>query len=365
MKNILYITFVFFVFFVNISDAQLKSGPLRGVGSASTFVGENGEQIVNTTDDQFDFKDDDGTVYLSITSGGATLGGTAERITGKTYTDNWIDFDSLGSGGLEVNSKIKTFGIYGDPYADYESEKLAGEILEILTDPRGLWVWNGDMATESDLSGNGHTLTSEGGMTAGDQIHKGSVWAVDLDGSNDAWSATDHADFSFGDGASDSPFSVCVWAEKVGNNDHLISKWSNTPDEREWNLFIENSTNKLQVRIYDETNDIQITRTEDVATADGWHQMCFTYDGAGGASAADTIKIYVDGVLKASTASNNASYVSMSDQAAKLYIGAIRNINLTVGEYTGDLSAYFVEGAELSLSDIWKLHIKGKPFLEI
>lgn len=87
---------------VALAISYTDSGAVRPVGGSSSgsFTGdltlENGEQIVNSPDDQVDIKDDDGTIYATFDATGVTAGGTNERVTGATNGD-YIDFATDGS----------------------------------------------------------------------------------------------------------------------------------------------------------------------------------------------------------------------------------------------------------------------------
>lgn len=59
----------------------------------------------------------------------------------------------------------------------------------------------------------------------------------------------------------------------------------------------------------------------DDALTTGWHFLCATYDSTGGATAANGIILYVDGVAVDSTKTNEASYVAMENTGTTPKIG--------------------------------------------
>ncbi|MDD5265412.1 MAG: discoidin domain-containing protein, partial [Candidatus Bipolaricaulis sp.] len=59
----------------------------------------------------------------------------------------------------------------------------------------------------------------------------------------------------------------------------------------------------------------------DEAVDIGWHFIAVTYDGTGGATAADNITFFVDGNEVASTAYNNAAYTSMQNTTTGVRLG--------------------------------------------
>lgn len=76
----------------------------------------------------------------------------------------------------------------------------------------------------------------------------------------------------------------------------------------------------------------EISSISDDAIEDGWHFFTCTYDSTGGATAADGIILYVDGVAVNSTATNSASYTAMQDGAQEIRIGSQRNLGDTANE---------------------------------
>ena len=52
---------------------------------------------------------------------------------------------------------------------------------------------------------------------------------------------------------------------------------------------------------------------------------CLTYDGAGGATAMDTVTFYLDGAVHAATSNNDAGYVAMENAAEPAMFAAERD----------------------------------------
>ena len=102
------------------------------------------------------------------------------------------------------------------------------------------------------------------------------------------------------------------WADKIDNAAIFSKELSTTDVAVLWNDGIG-------------TEDIEGTypyRLSDDALTEGWHFVAATYDSTGGATAANGIVLYVDGVAVDSTAHNEATYVAMEDTATKVRIGA-------------------------------------------
>jgi len=134
-------------------------------------------------------------------------------------------------------------------------------------------------------------------------------------------SIADHADFTFGDGSNDSPFSLMAWVyvTATASKQGIINKWGG--DEKEWALAL-TSTETIEFRVYDESANKEAKTTTNNSFSAGWHFVVTTYNGLGGASAADGMKIYVDWVEEETTKTNDASYVAMEDKGSPSYIGA-------------------------------------------
>lgn len=133
----------------------------------------------------------------------------------------------------------------------------------------------------------------------------------------------DADNLSFGDGSNDSAFSVFAWVylDATASTQAIVRKGISGAADREWSLQY-TATAKIQVAISDASANVTASRAVDSAIGAGWHFVAATYDGGGGATAADGITIYIDGVAVASTASNNGSYVAMENLAQNVGIGA-------------------------------------------
>jgi hypothetical protein len=125
---------------------------------------------------------------------------------------------------------------------------------------------------------------------------------------------------------------------------------------REWYLRIK-SDNTIAIFLIDESINVEIDRTLDSPLSNGWHSYAITYDGAGGANAADTIKIYIDGEIVASTATNNASYVAMENLSVSVLINALEGPTgekIQLGQ--GDGAMVGIDGSIWSAMNVWRFH---------
>lgn len=273
-------------------------------------------------------------------------------LRGRLTVDGALDVkgDLTASGALNITGTIQ-----GDLLNNYMISKAGFDVLGLMSDPRFLNLMCEDPGTGTmvDISGQGHNGTYNGAMTTSDRVKAGMGWLINFDNSNDYIAIADNDDLSFGDGSNDEAvtfFGVLQVAASAGL-EPVISKWHSGATLREYRIDID-ADEKLIISFFDESVDKLITRITDAALSDGWHTYVITYDGAGGATAANTIKIYVDGALVASTASNDASYVAMENLAIGVRI-ASGNDSLF---YNGDIACTGMDGSELSAFDAHRFH---------
>lgn len=133
----------------------------------------------------------------------------------------------------------------------------------------------------------------------------------------------DHDDLSFGDGATDSPFSITARArfDSFGaGTGTIISRVTNTgTDQAEWIMSVDN-TGRLQMLLYDSRTENQLKSIATAAlSANTWYHVAGTYDGGGSEGG---ITLYVDGSPVAATESASGTYVAMHNTSIAMRIGA-------------------------------------------
>lgn len=172
---------------------------------------------------------------------------------------------------------------------------------------------------------------------------QGIIPIVHFDGTDEQADTPDAAAWSRGDGTNDFPFSVGMWVkfDTVAGNQWLLTK-DNTTD-REWAFA--SISSKLRLELFDDSAGVQHTREIDVALTTGfWQYFLATYDGVGGATAANNIIIYIDGAVRASTASNDSSYVAMENLTAKVELLGRNEASFLNGFVAGGpLGPFFVQ----------------------
>jgi hypothetical protein len=184
---------------------------------------------------------------------------------------------------------------------------------------------------------------------------KFSNYSYDFDGVDDFIDCGDADNLSFGDGSSDSAFSISSWL----NMDNVVrfrilSKYDTSKEEY---IFSTSSGRQLVLNLYSQNNSaVKIGRigstilTPYIGT---WIHVCATYDGSGSSSG---IKIYINGVRDDANNNNSGSYVAMQNNTAPLRIGSGASYFAN-----GSIDETAIFNTELSASDVTSLYNSGTP----
>lgn len=178
-----------------------------------------------------------------------------------------------------------------------------------------------------------------------------------LDGIDEEADTPDIAAFSRDDEGGANGFSLGAQINVVdATTSALLSKWETSGSNREW-LWRLNAGNDLELIQRDESAAVDASRTSDVVIPENLDMfISTTYDGSGGASAMDGTTHYVNGAVRASTATNNASYVGMEAGTGPLEIGKFNAGNAFFDGRLGTLlfTHRVLSAAEmLNLNDIY------------
>lgn len=150
-----------------------------------------------------------------------------------------------------------------------------------------------------------------------------SVPVIKFNGSDEDLSTSDADYWSRGDGSNDEPLSIGGWVYLGGtDNGSIFSKFRGSDAQREWYWRLDVGKPTLALR--DQSAGAEAKIVFDAAlSASTWHHIVFTYDGRGGATAADGMEGYVNGEAATFTRFNNANYVAMENHGAEPTIGAM------------------------------------------
>jgi len=128
--------------------------------------------------------------------------------------------------------------------------------------------------------------------------------------------------FSFGDGTTDKPFSgfAVINVTDTASTKAILSKIASSNNEWGWDV----SSTEL-MRIFGQDQSAAATAwqriTSTAITIGSWIGVGFSYDGGGGATAADGAVTYEAGAAKASGATNSGTYVAMENLTGGVGIG--------------------------------------------
>lgn len=258
--------------------------------------------------------------------------------------------------------------LHGSVLNTQQSYIMAGGLARMLTAEKGLWIWTTPYTTEASQTLTAHPATYVN-CADPERIAKGFVWAINPVSFNEyAW-ASDHADFEFTSGSSDSAFSFLAWIQVTDQAGvrTILSKWDSTTATplREYELQIL-ADETLLLRCFDESADKFVDRDTDAAVSTGWHLLAVTRNGGTGATAMDTAIFYVDGVAVASTATGDAGYVCMEDLTTNVFIGAQTLSDGNAGLFLwGDFGAVCPTGEVVSAETMWEIWLWMRGFYNV
>ena len=249
---------------------------------------------------------------------------------------------------------------------DAETKYFISDLLAITGDTRLLIIPTTLSGTSVvDSSKNAHTLTSNKAVETMLEHTKRNYTYI-FDGSvappnQNVLYHADHADFTFGNGAVDTAFSVfaLVNASLIGADRYIISKMDLGSIEYEWSLHLTNGNPYFVLS--DDSASSFIGRYRNSAISTGvWYFIGGTYDGS---AAVGGIKIYIDGLRVDDTNSTGGvGYTSMDNTTAGLGIGAVLDTspNMAAG-FSGSIASACICAKELNSNEMWSLNelIKG------
>ena len=185
-----------------------------------------------------------------------------------------------------------------------------------------------------------------------------SPYALDFDGVNDYLDCGDSNTFSFGNGTTDSPFSLSGWVNPDSTAQfRFMYKINGTNAEY---ICATDSSSKLTFSLYNNGgNSDRIGKKVNVAITTGWQHWTFTYDGTGSTDDNSGMKMYINGVEAGSyTSSNVGSYTAMNNTNVNLEIGAA---TYTSSYANGKISNVSIFNTELTSTQVTEIYNQGVP----
>ena len=180
------------------------------------------------------------------------------------------------------------------------------------------------------------------------------LYSLSFDGVDDYVNLGDSSDFTFGDGSTDSPFSISMWVKLAdGVVQGFIAKSSSS--QKEYHI-ITSGSGLLRFRLYDNSTGGYIQSQMDAAASTlSWVNYIFTYDGSGDATG---INIYADNSLVAQTQSGFGTYTAMENTTADLRVSSSEQNNFYLEGNTDEVALFNIE---LSSSQVTDIYNSGAP----
>ena len=189
---------------------------------------------------------------------------------------------------------------------------------------------------------------------------------ADFSGSTDYLTVVDHADFSFGDGVTDVPFTMSMWVKfdsfSGAEGEWLINKRNASSTGDEWQLYYFGGVLYCTLFSSDSNaNYIEITHTVSLIS-NTWYHISATYDGSGLHTG---LKLYLDNV-SVGTTFETGTYVATSNGIAPVIMGT-RGWQTNGGELNGKLDEVKVyknrELTQLEITEMYTEEVAGNSVL--
>ena len=205
------------------------------------------------------------------------------------------------------------------------------------TDTNNIIVWDG--------------ANWRGYASGGIPFAKGST-SADFGGTNEYVSIADADSLSFGNGSSDSPFSITAWIKPDTSTGgfRIVSKSDTSNAEY---VFSTDGSGNLRVWICDSTFSNAIgQKSTGGLTADTWQHVAMTYSGSGASSG---IKLYINNSAVSLTDSSAGSYTAMENHSMAVDIGRLV-LSGSTSYADGHMDDVAIIGKELSAGEVSNIY---------
>jgi len=251
-------------------------------------------------------------------------------------------------------------------------EFIKNQINNILTSPSNLrrLIFFDARGAETNLKDKSLNVQNATLSLAGRSLDpdiEGRLKILNFNASGDFWDFNDSDDLSFGDGATDTPFSIiaCMKLNVLNTENGICSKVDFTGGNVKAEYLFELSpANQLNLFIYSGSQSgVRIARytSGGYSDNDNFHTYIVTYSGNKSSSG---IKIYRDGIRVDDSDLNAGSYVAMSNTTQKVggyYLSSGTKGGLSNSKYA--LSAIIAE--ELSQSQVTNIDVLIRRYMGV
>lgn len=213
--------------------------------------------------------------------------------------------------------------------------------------------WNFDSNSNDQVGSNNGTDTDISYVVGGIVDNKADFTS----GVTSKITVADSADLSFGNGTTDSPFSISIWVEfnSTAATQHFVRKGAASTN-REY--LVRKEASDLQFRLFDQSSGghITINHAWTPIASTFYHLVC-TYDGSGSISG---MNIYVDGELVTVVDGSSGTYTAMENLTEPLVFGNISdNTTQSLDGYEDEASIFDIELTKTQISEIYSKNLAG------
>ena len=179
--------------------------------------------------------------------------------------------------------------------------------------------------------------------------------SIVFDGTDDYVDIADNDNLSFGDGATDSPFSISTWVKMDdATKFRAVGKYGASKVEY---LLATDASDKISFNLYDDSTSGKIGRKFNTALTSyqgQWIHFVATYNGNSNASG---LKIYLNGARVDDTNNVSGTYTAMENTTQPLYFG-----KLTTTYANGNIASVQIYNRELSSNEVLQNYnaLKGR-----
>ena len=231
---------------------------------------------------------------------------------------------------------------------DYGNKSIVTDGLVFCVDPANKQSYPRTGTTATDIINNiAGTLTGAGGSNNTPQWENTNGGVFDFDGTDDYIDFDDPSILSFGNGSTNSPFSISQWwYMDSAAGFRGAQKFANSGENGEYRLnTVGSGILKFSLLDSNLSNRIGIQSSDDLSSYENtWINVVGTYSGTAFHSG---LKIYLNNSILSTSSDNAGEYVAMHNTSEPFKIG-----RLSTAYANGKISCTQIYNKELSASEV-------------
>jgi len=270
---------------------------------------------------------------------------------------------TANTGGTQTIEDITTLNTTTSSILEYLRRQLILQIEAVSGSASVVAAWfgvdNANVTTMPDYSINGtHTATFRNGSTLVAEppsvlgpVGLGNEMSYDA---NRVYDTPDAADLSFGNGTTDSPFSVMTVCKPIvsfiGQVAAKLDLTTASP-QREWGFLLASSSG-LFISLYDNSTGGTLARRDSNSLApynNVWTTFTGTYDGSATAAG---LKVYINDTETTNSTVSSGSYTAMENTTAKVGCYNLSTAGVPENQIYASTACTLVFNVELSAADV-------------